>query len=65
MIARAERDPSGPHLWQVVTLTADGSVDRVVVREESYGVALALALALNHPEAWWPSEAYEVADACR
>lgn len=48
-------------LYQV-QLNHDG---RIVVDQESYGVCSAVACALTHPEAWEPTEAYEVADAIR
>lgn len=45
-----------------VQLNHDGPI---VVQDERYDVASAIAEALTHPEWWEPTEAYEVAEAIR
>ena len=55
--ARVEAQGGG--LWRVVW---EG---REVMRDESHGVACAVAWALNNPEAWEPTEAYEIAEQAR
>lgn len=52
---KVTRDRSGP---------ASPS-DPVVVTDEGMAVCSAVADAINHPERWEPSEAYEIADRVR
>lgn len=52
---RATTEQHAPGLWRVVV------AGRPIVANESYGVAAAVESAINHPEWWEPSEAYEIA----
>ena len=47
-------------LWYCVTEDDHGNRDYRVINE-SYAVASAVANAINHPERWEPTEAYELA----
>lgn len=51
---------SPPNTWSVLL---DGW--RHVIIYESYAVAAAVEHAINHPEQWEASEAYEIADRIR
>ena len=46
--------------WYCAVLKDDGNKDYRVINE-SYAVASAVAEAINHPERWEPTEAYEIA----
>jgi hypothetical protein len=61
-LARVEKQGafSPPNTWRVVVHGW-----RIVIFDESYAVACAVADALNHPERWEPTEAYEIADYVR
>ena len=47
-------------LWYCVTVDSRGRREYRVINE-SYAVASAVADAINHPERWEPTEAYEIA----
>jgi len=47
--------------WYCKVTADDGRITYSVVNE-TYAVANAVAEAINHPELWEPTEAYEIAE---
>ena len=50
--------------WFCYTIDDDGCHNYHVINE-TYEVASAVADAINHPERWEPTEAYEIAETIR
>ena len=51
--------------WYCAVVNDNTGCKEYRVINESYAVAAAVADAINHPEWWKPTEAYEIADSTK